>query len=185
MTQELISVTGPARAGKDSTFAILSKYLQVKRVAFADRLKDVTHELCMKLYGISTFTTDNTEKEVIRPILVSVGNTARENNPNIWIDQAKHLVTEAQKDGFIPVITDVRYPNEARYVQEENSGLLIHVDRILSDGTLQPPANEFEAENYPILKARADVNIIASNLEELEQQIVEKVIPLILVEKMN
>jgi hypothetical protein len=182
MTQ-LISIAGPARAGKDSTFSILEKYLKVKRIAFADRLKEVTHDLCMKLYGIDTFTQDNAGKEKIRAMLVAVGNTARTDNPRVWINQAVYSIEAAEDAGYIPVITDVRYLNEAIFVQDDNNGILIHVDRVLPDGTLQPPANSFEAENYPILKSRANVSISASNLEELEKQIVDKVLPLILVEK--
>lgn len=182
---KVLGVAGVARSGKDSAFRILSKHLGVRRIAFADALKEAVKPLCEEYLSISPFTEEPNEKNIIRPILVSVGNAARAINHRVWIDKIVPEVHKAQAEGILPVITDVRFSEETNdecgFVQHELGGFLVHIDRILAQGEdeviLQSPANESEAKNYPTIKARANVCVMASNLEELEQEIIEKVIP--------
>ena len=68
---KLIGVSGFARSGKD-TFFERSKLLLEKngkkavRVAFADALKSECDELLSKYTGISAFTEENKDKELIQ-----------------------------------------------------------------------------------------------------------------------
>jgi len=184
MKNKVIGLGCIALVGKDSFFNILTKYLSVKRMAFADSLKQAVSPLTKQYLNIEATTNNPKEKEIIRPILVAFGNAARNQNHRIWIDKITPRVKEAIDAKYIPVITDVRFAinngnDEADYIQNELEGILINIDRILPDGSLVQPANESEAKNYPIIKARADVCIVASNLQELEEQIVEKVLPLV------
>lgn len=176
---KILAISGNFRVGKDSVFNILSRFLPVKRVAFADSLKNATKDLCWDLLKIDVWTEDLKEKEVIRPILVCVGNTARARNENVWVDKVRPLISEIRQKGQIACVTDARFKNEATFIQDELQGLMVYVDRVLPDGTLQPPANQSEAENSPIMKSLANVHVIASNLQELEIQVKEKVLPLV------
>lgn len=177
-SNNVLAIAGNFRVGKDFTFKFLNKYLPAKRIAFADELKRSVQTLCKDLYNIDVWTEDLVLKEKIRPTLVCVGNTARSLNENVWVDKVRPLVFDAHKGGSIPCITDCRFPNEGNFIQIEFNGMLVYVDRILPDGSLQPPANESEALNSPIMKSRADICIAARNLEELEQEVVTKIVPL-------
>ena len=65
--------------------------------------------------------------------------------------------------GILPVITDVRYENEASWIHKKG-GKLIHISRMIpienseEEGIL-PPANLEEAENDPILMKNSDATI--------------------------
>jgi hypothetical protein len=176
MNKTVIALTGNATCGKDSTFNVLKRCLKVQRVAFADELKKAVDPVCLDLLKISSFTNDPAQKQIIRNILVCVGNTARSLNENIWVDKVRPLINTIITNETIPVITDCRFMNECDFLQKEMGGVLVFVDRILPDGTLLQPANASEAENYPKLKARADICITASNLQELEEQVMGKVV---------
>lgn len=174
----VFGISGNFRVGKDFTFKFINKYVAANRIAFADALKNAVKDLCKELYNIDVWTEDLVLKEVCRPTLVTVGNTARSINENVWVNKVRPLINKIIENNEIACITDARFLNEARFVQEELKGKLIYVDRILADGSLQPPANESEAQNSPLMKARADIHIIASNLEELEQEVITKILPL-------
>ncbi len=175
---KLLALTGNATCGKDSTFNILVKYLPVKRVAFADELKKSVDSLCRDLFGISSFTSDPREKEIIRNILVCVGNTARMMNENVWVDKVRPIIDNIVYHDYIPVITDCRFVNECNFVQNELGGTIIHLDRVMNDGSILGPANSSEAENYPKIKSRANIHIQAGNLEELDREVSNKIIAL-------
>ena len=72
-TNFIIGVCGHARSGKD-TFcehakSILSKKkIGAARAAFADELKKDLDDLCRHKIGISAFTQDSKEKDIIRPL---------------------------------------------------------------------------------------------------------------------
>lgn len=170
-----------AFVGKDSAFTILQKYLPVQRVAFADALKHAVKPLINEYLGIDSFTNKPEDKKIIRPILVEFGNAVRQQNHRAWIERVRLLVSNIVSNGRIAVITDVRFDSsttdEADFVQRELGGMLVNIDRILTDGTLLKPTNASEEENYPKIKAKADAHLIAKDLVDLEKQLVEKIIP--------
>lgn len=178
----LVCFSGVAKSGKDSAANILTRLLGivVHRYAFADELKSALDPICKKYHGFSSRTTNPTEKEIIRPLMVSLGCTARQSNPRVWIDIIDGYLKQLSKENanFTCFITDVRFQNEATFIQKEWNGLLINVEKMCgTSGILLPPANMEEEINYPKVKARADINLVASNLIELEAEIVKKVMP--------
>lgn len=184
MKHTVIGLGCTYRAGKDSVFNILQKYLPVYRVALADSLKEAIDPLCREYFNISSLTDDDNEKALIRPLLVAFGCGVRSTNPTAWIDKARIKIGTGLALGKIVVITDIRFDefsgDEADFTQSTLNGLLVNIDRVvIKDGrsVILGPANEVEAKNYPKIKARADVNICASNLEELEQEVVAKILP--------
>lgn len=154
----VIGMAGAARSGKDTAGFYLQEVLYEqksrisKRCGFADLLKEDLEKLCRTQFGFSAFTDDPHQKETIRPLLVAYGTHVwRKKDINHWINKMKPTVdffTAAQRD---VIITDVRYDNEADWIQNELGGTLIYIER---DGTL--PANTEEEENCPLLKNRAD-----------------------------
>ncbi|MBN86650.1 MAG: hypothetical protein CL885_03920 [Dehalococcoidia bacterium] len=153
----LIGICGVARSGKDTLFLSLENSepsFKWKRLAFADELKMECEEFLLKHTGISPFTQVNEEKELIRPFLVAYGTHLRRKiNPDCWIDVVKPKLKKNKAEGLIPVLTDVRFPNELNWIREEG-GKVIHISR-----TGVNPANKEEAENDPILRSMADIRV--------------------------
>ena len=156
---KILGLCGNARAGKD-TFFNISKDLLYKRkvftgrVAFADELKKECDKFLIKNLSISAFTEDEKEKELIRPFLVTYGTHLRRRlDENCWIKKAEPLVDLFMENQAIPVVTDVRFPNEADWIHSLG-GHVIHINR-KGFG----PANKEEAENEPILIDKSDEKV--------------------------
>jgi len=156
---KIIGITGVARSGKDTLFNAISeinKNLKFKRIALADELKSECDEFLIKNIGISAFTEETKEKEIIRPFLVTYGTHIRRKlNENCWIEKAEHTMLNS-KDVDCFVITDVRFLNEMEWIKSKG-GKVLHISR---DGIL--PANKEESENDPHLRDNADVRLKVS-----------------------
>jgi hypothetical protein len=155
----LIGLCGAARSGKDSFFAYSRETLELdgviaKRFAFADALKGECDEFLWSHTRISAFTSDEEEKDIVRPLLVAWGtNIRRRLDRNCWIKKIEPEVKSSINDSCLPIITDVRYPNEADWVHDLG-GIVIHISRSGIN-----PANKEEAENDPILKEKSDLKM--------------------------
>ena len=157
----IIGICGNARSGKDTFCEYSKRFLSKKKVgaaraAFADELKADLDPLCREKIGISAFTSDSKEKEIIRPLLVTYGtDIIRSMNENWWIDRLEKKLGVHQSMELLPIVTDVRYPNEMEWIQKKNNGVLVHVTR---KGI--GPANKEEKVNNAILKKGADYRIM-------------------------
>lgn len=155
----IFGIAGVARCGKDT----LGKYLMQKlqkggfpclAISFASALKHDLDDFLKDKLNISAFTENNTEKDVIRPILVSYGtDVCRKIDQNFWIKKIDRKVKSSINNKIIVVIPDVRYENEAKWIKQ-NGGFVIHLSRMG-----QKPANFHEKLNDPILKQTADYKI--------------------------
>jgi len=127
VTKELpliFGISGVARCGKDT----LGKYLIAKlhktgfpslNISFASELKKDLDPFLLDKLNISAFTDKNSEKEIIRPMLVCWGtDTCRKIDPDYWIKKIEKKVKSAISNKIIVVITDVRYENEAKWIKE-------------------------------------------------------------------
>jgi hypothetical protein len=141
----IIGLTGFARSGKDTFFTainMLSRDMNLpdfRRFAFADELKKECDPFLLNNIGISAWTQENESKELIRPFLVTYGTHIRRKlDQNCWINKIKDSVEYCSDNGEIPVITDVRYENEAQWIKE-NDGVIVDIIR-----QSVVPANEEE-----------------------------------------
>ena len=80
--KNIIAIGGNARSGKDTLgrnlVYILKEYgIKAKTYSFADQLKQETDEFLKKTLGISAFTENDDEKNIIRPFLVFWGTEIR------------------------------------------------------------------------------------------------------------
>lgn len=160
-TNFIIGLCGNARSGKD-TFceyakkALSSKKVGAARAAFADELKKDLDSLCRHKIGVSAFTEDSKEKEIIRPLLVTYGTEViRKLDEDWWINKLERSLAVHQHMNLIPIITDVRYPNELKWIQQKHNGVCIHITR---KGV--GPANKEEKENNLYLKKHSDYRIM-------------------------
>lgn len=155
----IFGISGVARCGKD-TFAkyLLSKLERINlpavKMSFAALLKQDLDPLLQSWFGISAFTEDPKQKELIRPIFVAAGtDVARKADPDFHIKRLEPKVDACLKNKIISVISDVRFENEARWIQSKG-GMIIHITRMG-----QKPANFYEKANDPTVKRIADYKL--------------------------
>jgi len=148
----IIGLGGLARSGKDTFFNYASLFFKergicAKRFAFADELKKEINDVCISLYGISSLTNDEKEKETIRPILVSHGMIRRKTSKGLyWINKIKNEIERDSFNGKVSVITDIRFENEIKVINAMG-GKSIHITR---ENNIAP--NQEESENDPRVK---------------------------------
>lgn len=166
----IIGISGVARSGKDTlanNFVKIFKHLGIKakRYAFADELKREVRTFLKKKTGLDSFTQNDDEKKMIRPFLVAYGTHIRRAlNENCWIDTLSSYL----KNNEIAIISDVRYKNEADWIQK--NGFLIHIARLDKENNLIKPANSEELENDPILQAQANLSYVWQTVEESKEK---------------
>ncbi len=85
-------------------------------------------------------------------------------NENCWIDTLSSYL----KNNEIAIISDVRYKNEADWIQK--NGFLIHIARLDKENNLIKPANSEELENDPILQAQANLSYVWQTVEESKEK---------------
>lgn len=124
----LVAIAGAARAGKDT----LAKTIQAVvpntiTMAFAYALKEETDLICRERFGISSFTQDEEEKKIIRPVLIEVGHGKRQADPLVWINKLAARIDSNLSLRNI-IITDCRYKNEADMIHDKG-GIVIMVKR--------------------------------------------------------
>ena len=160
-TDIIIGLCGHAQSGKDTFCELTKAFLDKKRVAasriaFADELKRDLDKLCRHHIGCSAFTSDPKEKELIRPLLVAYGtDVIRKMDEDWWIERLEKNMPIYKNQEIIPIVTDVRYPNELKWIKEKHNGVCIYITR---KGI--GPANKEEKKNNSILKKEADYRIM-------------------------
>lgn len=170
MSNKIIGVSGCARAGKDTFFNILKKYLpEIEQVALAYELKKDLNDFLKSKIGISVFTDDTKEKSLIRGLMVEYGKIKRQQTEGTyWTCLAQKKINDILRSDKIPVITDIRYDiypkDEFHWLKNENNGVLVHITRMFGSDEI-PPANEEESINNEKLKTKADYSIVWPTVE--------------------
>lgn len=173
----LIGITGHKFAGKSTVANMLSEILGYETYSFADKLKDVTCILsgCTREqledydFKENELVPDylrpyclNAEKPTYRAFLQHFGSEVmRGINDNIWID------CTLSKCGESAIISDVRFPNEAKAIRDRG-GIIVKVVR---DGVVSKDTHSSEKNVENIAG-----NIIVFNdgsLEHLKAMVTE------------
>jgi len=188
----VLGLAGVATVGKDTFYSLLKSHLAdhgitIQRFALADKLKDEIDPFLKERFGISAWTTDKVEKELIRPMLVAYGAVWRKRSMGThWTKGIQPRLEEAMSNGIFPVMTDIRYDeyefDEAVWLNAIG-GKLAHISRYTEFNgarTYVRPPNIDEERNDPRLKARSFVQIewdtvsgpcIENRIQYLEQLI--------------
>ena len=159
----LIGLAGFAGSGKDTVGKILVDHYNFKRVAFADKVKELALKLDPFVHLPMTFSNerlsslveragwDETKREPeVRELLQRIGAGVRDVlGEDTWIDAA---LWDYNRYGVDTVITDVRYPNELDVIRE-NGGVVWWIER---PGV--GPVNDHESENS-VSGASADLTL--------------------------
>lgn len=141
---KVIGIAGYARCGKDTFVAIAKNILKRNgyssfRIAFADKLKEeVEAMLVANNFKASVLTDDTEAKKLIRPLLVWWGCQRRQESEGglYWVRTAEDKIrnyyardrhSNIDDDKLVMLVSDVRFPNEARWVHETFDGDVIHL----------------------------------------------------------
>lgn len=122
----VIGVSGKARAGKDTLFAVAEQDGYI-RLSFAEELK----RRARNDFGLTTEHTDGKLKEVgtielggysPREFLIELGNLYRKYRPTFWVDIVLNKIINNGGTKFM--VTDVRYVNEAEALRKIGTSLI-------------------------------------------------------------
>lgn len=139
----VIAFTGYAQSGKDTAGAyFMSK--GYTRVGFADKLKEMALSVLkmtspLRYVHVCEVGWDRVKKEQrYRKFLQDFGSLMRQDDPDYWVNKVRLTI------GILGdvVITDLRYPNEARSLRREYETIII---RVIRPGT--GPTNAHSSEN--------------------------------------
>jgi len=174
LTKRFVGISAYAKSGKDTVCSLMNRRLlelnyRPVKYPFATELKARIDSFLTKEIGISAFTRSKEEKDIIRPFLVLYGETARDLHEDYWVEIVKEKILQFDeiyaRDGvtMFPVITDVRYENEANMIKSLG-GKILHIER---DGIVAP--NPSEEKNHPIVKSMADIVLDWPNFKDQEE----------------
>jgi len=141
----LLGLSGRKRSGKDTVCQIITRHANAVRLAFADSLKEELAAAC----GVPVRLIDE-QKERFRPGLQWWGTEFRRHDDGYyWLHKAAQALQNMRPRADLVVFTDVRYPNEAAFIQE-NHGFLWRVERpcFVRDGDNHPSETALDAFPY-------------------------------------
>ena len=153
---KIIGLTAHAKTGKDTLAgALTSRYSQMgfQRFAFADNLKKNLSTFIQRYFGYDVFNLTNEQKEIVRPLFIAFGCAKRKIDADYWVKQVDLQIEGAH----LPiVITDFRFPSEAKYFAEKY-GKDFHLFELKRDGVPTPPDEELV--NQPLMKPYVEMTI--------------------------
>lgn len=184
----LIAFAGLKGSGKDSAANVLIEEYGFTRVALADRVRDFTYAINpivdVEIFGASEWTNDHELVRLqdlvdrhgwdhckrnypeVRRLMQAVGTEGGRNlfGENFWIDQLKNKHADLFDEDTRYVLTDARFLNEGKFVQD-NGGTLIWITRpgLVSDGHASESTELKEVADYFVSNV--------STQEELEEDI--------------
>lgn len=168
----VIGITGTRGSGKDTLFNLLSRLdVRCVRFAFADPLRVELNPFLLSHFGVDIWDCTPVEKEMVRPLLIGHGMARRNQDPLYWVRKtvdAMHAdMVAVEKLGaiLIPVITDVRFENEATFLREAFPGFRL-VD-VVRDGA--PPPTEEEEKHFRKVAVMADIRLEWGNDDDEAQ----------------
>ena len=170
MNKKLISVTGPARCGKNSLCNSLESEikkmfppLKIGHFSFAHALRQELDQFLIERFSISAFTENPTDKEIIRHMLIGYGNAKRQQTDGkYWIEKLENSIEKSDCD--VAIISDLRF---AETKDDElgwlinNGGINFHIRRFVQKAgqnakrSFERPKNEWEKKNNPKLQKNA------------------------------
>ena len=155
----MIGVGGLARAGKDTLSRCLKKVIEddfgceVEIVHLADKLKSDLDKLIACNFHFQVFTEENSQKELIRPILVAYGEAMKSQwGKTVWMRRLEEEIKDRNPKKFF-IVSDVRFDFECKYIRDKFDGWNIHIKKNGSEMAV----NETEKENDPLVQKEADI----------------------------
>lgn len=157
METKFYGITGARRCGKDTFVSILKSLdARVKRVAFADALKNDLAQLFDEKFNVNIHTMEGEIKEILRPILISYGCSWRDLDPLHWVKVVDSKIQKTIDNGYIYCPVDFRFANEIKFFKDKygDNFKLISIHR---NGGPEP--TEEEKRNMPEIEPFIDFEL--------------------------
>ena len=165
---EIITFSGKARHGKDSSVQILKQLLEEQ----GKRVLAINYADYLKYLAKTYFGWDGNKDEKGRTILQQLGTEkVRTKFPNYWVDTVVGIVKAFESDFDYILIGDCRFLNEIDRWKEEGYEIMsLHVERLNFDNGLTE-----KQKNHPSETALDEYKfsgyIKAENLKVLKNEI--------------
>lgn len=149
---QVIGISGYARCGKDLFSSIATKILETEynkkciTVSLANYLKEGLNTLINNTgVKFDFFTTDNSEKQIARPLMVAYGNFMRNiTNNTFWTIKLEKTILSLTTKPDVIFIPDIRYNtsanDECSWLLNKMHGKLIHITKY----TISKPPNRLK-----------------------------------------
>lgn len=165
----VIGFCGLAGSGKDEAANALPRLIDTEgrgwyRMAFADKIKYIAEV---------EFGWNRKKDKAGRALLQDIGMLGRKYNPDIWIGVIRESIPRAHHCAIQRLaITDVRFPNEAEFIQQELGGQII---RVIRPGQTMEKFHSHVSENEQ-WKIQADIIIVNDGtIEQLHAKVLEAI----------
>ena len=165
----IIGLSGYARSGKDEVAKILVEDYGYKRVAFADKIRELLLETNPQVRDgfriknvVSAYGWDEAKVlfPEVRRLLQDLGVGARKTFGEwFWIEQAMRKVSFADN----VVVTDVRFTNEADFIKKYDDSQIWRIKRSGIEA-VNSHVSEHDMDGYPVDKILKN----EGTLEELQ-----------------
>lgn len=139
----IITISGQAQHGKDSTAKIIQEKIEVNGNTLIIHMADYLKFIC-KTY----FNWDGNKDEKGRHLLQYVGtDKVRKIFPNFWVDAVMNFIKAFGDDFGYILIPDCRFPNEVEIFRKNGYQVLaINVKRLNYENCLTPEQRAHPSE---------------------------------------
>lgn len=170
----IIGLAGRKGVGKDTAADYIISHYRFQKLAFADPLK----EICRILFLLNDAQLyDPIEKERVderwgwspRQMFQKIGTDICRNHirPDIWIH---HMQLRIHPNKNF-VISDVRFENERKWI-EENGGIVLFIDRFTSS----TQNDNHESENLDFFQPLSDIVVYNNDSKESLYKQLDKIL---------
>ena len=163
----IIGLSGKQGTGKSTLAkAIQDTYTNVKIFKIAGTIYELQDYIYNRL-GLTMIG----EKD--RPLLITIGLWGRSKDENIWTNDTLRQALEHSRMGGISLIDDIRFPNEAKAI-EDNLGVLIRIEGVQRGPNITEEMKSNESEtaldnfNFKnIIDNKQDIETVRQNLLDI------------------
>jgi hypothetical protein len=156
----VVGLHSPRGGGKDTLFQRLNTLNSTfERRAFADKLKEDTAPLIRAHMGYDPDYLTAEQKEIVRPLWIGWGMACRAMDPLHWVKAVTDQIDihwRGRLHPFIPVVTDVRFENEATCLREHYGEAFRLIDLTRTGA---PPPTDEEEKHYRAVATMADLRL--------------------------
>ena len=145
----IIGISGKMQSGKDTVADYLVKKYKFKRVAFADKLKEIAKDL---------FFWNGDKDNYGRKLLQDIGMKMREVKTDVWVNYILRTLNNEDNREKDYIITDVRFMNEYELVKL-GGNYMWRINRdIKREGDVNNHQSEIDLDNVTDFDAVIDNN---------------------------
>lgn len=173
--QTIITISGKARHGKDTSAKIIKKILEEK----GKRPLKINYADFLKYLAAQYLNWDGKKDAAGRTILQQLGNEKVHRFPTFWVDTAINIAKLFEDDYDYVIIADSRFPHDiTRWIDEGYKIVPIHVERLNFDNGLTAAQKKHPSETA-LDNFNFAIKIRINTLRQLEAELRRKIMHLI------